>query len=211
MTGQNHWIFGSSSSIIRPILDRYPNANTVNREHLFFQDPSCILNDLLKTENLKIIYNSATLLDKQAADQSDTEIINTLFVSVIRFVQIIELINRKNKCFKAIYIGSEVAIKGSYDTTYWMAKSFGERFVSEVKLQNHQSSIIALSPSTIEDSAMTTSRLDKERVDTYRSSHPKKRFLDSAEVSSMIVSLLNAGDYLSNTTISLNGGKFARR
>ena len=211
MNSKSLWIFGSTSTIIQPVLKKYPNATTINRGHNFYHDPKCIVSEMMSTEGLTLIYNSAILYSKPISAQTDSEIETSLFINLIRFIQLIEILNNNNKCFRAIYIGSEVSQKGSFDTTYWMTKAFAEKFVAELKLTNPKSSIVAVSPSTIENSAMTKRRDDRDRLEKYKSAHPKNRFLKSEEVSSVLFALLELTDYLSNTTIHLNGGKFARR
>jgi|TARA_B110000908_G_C10259205_1_gene457897 hypothetical protein len=211
MENRNFWIFGSTSTIIAPIIKKFPKAKLINRSSKFYRDPKSIYEEIIDTEDLNIIYNSAMLCSKMAFEQNDKYIIEALFVNVVRFVQLIEMLNQEKKQFNAIFISSESAKKGSFDTTYWMSKNFGEQFVREVKLKNINSSIIALSPSTILDSQMTKSRKDIDLLDQYRKAHPKQRFLSSEEVSFMILKLIEAPDYLTNTIIEMNGGKFARR
>lgn len=211
MSDMDIWIFGSTSSLMQRLLENYPTAQLIDRGHKFFDDPVILKSSLLSVKNPVIIYNSAVLNNKNVMHQSDEEITNSIFINVIRFVQLIELLNSHGKKFKAIYIGSESAKKGSFDTVYWMSKSFGEKFVTELKLSHPESSILALSPSTIEDSNMTQKRSDVARLKSYKTDHPKQRFLRAAEVAEVICKLLEATDYLTNTVIELNGGKFARR
>ena len=54
-------------------------------------------------------------------------------------------------------------------------------------------------------------RKDTNRLDEYRNSHPKKRFLTAKEVAKFIYDIhINASDYLCNANISLDDGKFTR-
>ena len=71
--------------------------------------------------------------------------------------------------------------------------------------------LVSISPSTIEDSTMTELRDDKERLASYKNSHPKKRFMKMKELANIINFLLaNDSLYICNENVNINGGKFAR-
>ena len=55
---------------------------------------------------------------------------------------------------------------------------------------------------------MTTRRDDIDILKKYKENHPKKRFLNSFELSELIINLFASTNYLTNIEISLNGGKF---
>ena len=58
---------------------------------------------------------------------------------------------------------------------------------------------------------MTLKRKDKQNVRRSIQNNPKKRGLNSKEISKLIYDLsFNNTDYLSNTVIQVNGGKFSR-
>ena len=71
--------------------------------------------------------------------------------------------------------------------------------------------LLCLAPSTISDGKMTLKRKDKKNVKKSININPKKRGINSKEISIFIYKLLfEITDYVSNTTIHINGGKFSR-
>jgi hypothetical protein len=58
---------------------------------------------------------------------------------------------------------------------------------------------------------MTKSRKDINLLAQYRTAPPKQRFLYFEDASLMMIKLIEAPDYLTNTIIEMNGGKYARR
>ncbi|NQU32129.1 MAG: SDR family oxidoreductase [Bacteroidetes bacterium] len=112
--------------------------------------------------------------------------------------------------FTFCYISSESAIKGSYDDTYHISKCSVDRFIKEYYLNSSNSRIFSIAPSTI-DSGMTKRRSDLDRIAKYKKIHRKKRFISAPEFAKIIHILFsNDFDYLSNTVVEINGGKFAR-
>ena len=55
---------------------------------------------------------------------------------------------------------------------------------------------------------MTTRRDDIDILKKYKENHPKKRFLNSFELSELIINLFALTNYLTIIEISLNSGKF---
>lgn len=157
------------------------------------------------------IFNLGLLLPKNLRAQDKSEIEASLYVNMIFPIRCIEEILCSNKSAQILIVGSESGKKGSYDTTYFLAKASLRAYVRERKINYPGQRLILLSPSTIGDAGMTTRREDQERLAGYKLNHPKCRFLTSLEVASIICSiLLDTSDYLTNVEVELNGGKFAR-
>ncbi len=203
---------GTSSLITKNLINKYSGAILIDRTHKFFNNPKGFVRSLEEEKRYAVVYSSAVIRDKLMADQSDDMISESFKINCYRFVQLIELMNAKKMDFKAIYISSESAKKGSYDTSYWLSKVAVESFIREIRLKNPKSSIVGIAPSTIRDGAMTIARKDRDRLLEYKKSHPKVRFLNSSEVEATILWCLeSAPDYFTNTILEINGGKFSRR
>ena len=91
-------------------------------------------------------------------------------------------------------------------------KSAIHKYVEERKLLYPKQKIFCIAPSTVIDSKFTKLRKDQKNVFKSISKNPKKRGILSKEVAEIIYEIMfnNKFDYLSNTVIHLNGGKFAR-
>lgn len=157
------------------------------------------------------VINTGVLYSKSLSEQSIAEMESSVHVNMLSTVRLCEAILQQNKQATVLIVGSESGLKGSYDTSYFLTKAAIRAYVRERALTSPQQRLVLLSPSTISDAGMTARRQDTERLAQYQAQHPKQRFLTSAEVAKVIADLLSdTYDYLSNTEIELNGGKFAR-
>ena len=107
-------------------------------------------------------------------------------------------------------MGSESAIKGSYDTSYFLSKAALERYVKERIISYSNQQLIMVSPSIILDSNMTQNRKDLRKIIKNSSKLPKGKILMTNDVVNLIVNLLLSSHYLTNEIININGGKFSR-
>ena len=150
------------------------------------------------------------LQKKRITDQTKEDISNSFFTNCISIVLLCEKLLSINSNARIIIISSESGLKGSFDETYFLSKSALNRYVEERSVGTNQQ-LVSISPSTIEDSNMTIARKDKERLEQYKSMHPKKRFLSMVEVANLINYLFDDNSkYICNENININGGKFAR-
>ncbi len=213
-------IIGSSSSISQEI-----KKNLQKLEHcltMVGRNGSDIKFDADSPDNAKIkavvaldcdvyLINLGILYEKNILDQDVCEINTSFHVNLITTIRICEEIFKKRMKCKIFIIGSESGKKGSFDTSYFLSKAALRSYVRERCLTNKAQQIILFSPSTISDAKMTSRRTDSERVNTYKSDHPMGRFTTSVEIASIISNFLSSDfDYISNTEIEVNGGKFAR-
>jgi NADP-dependent 3-hydroxy acid dehydrogenase YdfG len=158
-----------------------------------------------------IVFTMGVISANRLIDQSRRQWVASLSINAVLPIKIIERFNRENCQFRFLYISSESASKGSFDGAYFIGKAAVELFVRECRLSNPRSSVLCIAPSMIGDAGMTTRRRDQHNVEDNLNAHPKRRHLTATEVANLcIFYLLSASDYLTNTTISLNGGKFAR-
>jgi NAD(P)-dependent dehydrogenase (short-subunit alcohol dehydrogenase family) len=154
--------------------------------------------------------STGLLFGRKISNLSRDQIISSLYVNLVGVVLLCEYILSNNQSARIVIIGSESGSKGSYDTTYFLSKAALSAFVRERAVGVKQQ-LVVVSPSTIEDGNMTLRRKDYERLSEYRDNHPKKRFLNMDELADVVYSLsFNCSEYLTNTEIQLNGGKFSR-
>jgi len=158
-----------------------------------------------------VLYSWGVLHPERLLDQDQSQIWSSFYFNFILPARLLETLNTSGVQFKYIYISSESAAKGSYDGTYAMSKAAMERFIREIRINNEDSSCVGIAPSMIGDCGMTLRRTDQENVSRAAASHPKKRLLSANEVADIVVWLINGGsDYITNTIIAVNGGKFSR-
>lgn len=209
----DYYIFGSENEIALNLIAK------ASKEHEYIQikRSSEIYDDVKKFEipnnRIGIVYLSSILVPAKFYDRSKADIFEQYKINAAIPIQLMEYLN--DNCdvgFDFIYVSSESGKKGSFDSGYAITKNCVEFFIRELYLKHHESRVLCVSPSTIEDSRMTLRRDDVQRLKAYKKNHPKKRFLTASEVASVIHSLMGAEfSYLTNTTIELNGGKFARK
>ena len=156
-----------------------------------------------------ILFTTGYLLPKTIVDQSRAETTQSWMINCAGVVKIVEELIAKVDELKIVVIGSESAFKGSYDTSYFLAKAALQRYVQIKKMRTTGQQLIMVSPSTIADAGMTTRRADTANLSTIRDTHPKQRFLQTDEITELLVFLYSSkSNYLTNTNIELNGGKF---
>jgi short-subunit dehydrogenase len=157
------------------------------------------------------IFNLGFIQSKRLLDQEDKDIYKSLCINALFVIKSCEYILSKNSKARIFIIGSESGKKGSFDTSYFLAKSMLRAYTKERQLIFPEQQLLLISPSTISDGKMTTDRADVDTIARYKKQHPKKRFLESSEVASFVADIIkNPSTYLCNTEIELNGGKFSR-
>lgn len=162
-----------------------------------------------KYEN--IIINIGFLQNKNFVDQDVDDHVNSIRINLLAVVNITENAMRQNKKAKICVVGSESAKKGSYDVSYFLGKAALEQYIRERRIKSSFQRIFGVSPSTISDAGMTSSREDKDVLNSYLADHPKERFLSCDEVAEVILDLFSDKfSYFTNDILELNGGKFAR-
>ncbi|MBA6264788.1 SDR family NAD(P)-dependent oxidoreductase [Colwellia sp. Bg11-12] len=157
------------------------------------------------------IFNLGFIQSKRLLDQEDKDIYKSLCINALFVIKSCEYILSNNSKARIFIIGSESGKKGSFDTSYFLAKSMLRAYTKERQLISPEQQLLLISPSTISDGKMTTDRADVDTIARYKKQHPKKRFLESIEVASFVADIIkNPSTYLCNTEIELNGGKFSR-
>lgn len=169
------------------------------------------IRDRFPVDAERYVLAAGLLTPARITEQSADQIARSLAVNCIATVQICEHVLAANPAARIAVLGSESGDKGSYDTTYFLAKAALHGYVRERALGSPQQQLVALAPSTILDSGMTRRRADRDKLEQLQATLPKRRFLEVAEVAKLLHFLLYVDTgYLSNEVIGMNGGKFAR-
>lgn len=166
--------------------------------------------NLIKNSD-KIVILHSKLSSKSHLKKSLKDITNQICINLTSIIRICEIALNTNPKARIIILGSESGLKGSYDIIYALTKSSIHKYVEERKIKYKDQQLLCLAPSTISDGKMTLKRKDKKNVKKSININPKKRGINSKEISIFIYKLLfEITDYVSNTTIHINGGKFSR-
>lgn len=151
------------------------------------------------------------LSGKSTLDQSQQERTDTWEANYAQVVRAVDRILSANPVARICVIGSESAISGSFDTGYADAKAALHQFVETTKTGPRQQ-LVAIAPTIIEDSGMTSRRADQDRVAERARTHPKQRHLISSEVARLVYFLLYVDrGYLTGTVVRMNGGSHTWR
>jgi NAD(P)-dependent dehydrogenase (short-subunit alcohol dehydrogenase family) len=208
-------IIGKNSNICKEFLKKIPKSKFIfqptkknwNMKSIDFDSKK--INLIKKVDKILIlqsVISSIPFLKRRSSDIASQVSINLLSV-----VKICEVALQHNRKVKIIILGSESGIKGSFDIVYSLTKAAIHKYVEERKIKYPAQQLICLAPSTIIDSHMTIERKDKRNVHKSIINNPKKRGILSKEISNLIYTLFyEQTDYISNTVIRIDGGKFAR-
>jgi len=207
--------FGVNNSLARLVRDKVSGHEVINyaQKDFDFDDADNWLKDLSFQRDKKhfIFYTWGFLMPKRISDQTQKEINYSFSINASIPIKIIEKLNNSECEFRMLYVSSESAKKGSYDGAYFLSKVSVETYIKELRLKNNKSTLVALAPSIIADAGMTERRDDQENIKKAIANHPKQRLLLSSEVADTCFWILrDASEYITNTVIEMNGGKFTR-
>lgn len=140
------------------------------------------------------------------------KISRSININLLSQIYVSEICLKNHKNAKIFFTGSESGLKGSYDIIYSLMKTSIHKYVEERKILFPNQKLLCLAPSTITDSKFTNKRKDQKNVKNSIRLNPKKRGLYSKEIAEIIFDIMFSKkfNYLTNTVINLNGGKFAR-
>ena len=157
-----------------------------------------------------IILLHSIIIPKSHLNKSLNEKIKQIKINLLSTIEIIEIALKYNKTAKIFIMGSESGKKGSYDVIYALTKAALHKYIKERRILYSKQQLVGIAPSTIIDGKITIKRKDKKNVTKSIHSNPKKRAIYSSEISKLIYSLIFFNtDYISNTIIDVDGGKFS--
>ncbi len=207
-------IIGKNSKIAEEFIKMLDNQKIFSPSKLEWN----MKNLNFKNSQIKKIKNSNKILllhsiisSKFFLKRKQSDIINQININLLSVIKICEIALMYNKKVRIIVLGSESGIKGSYDLIYGLMKSSLHKYVQERRIKFPNQQLVCISPSTIIDSNMTLKRKDKKNVKKSINLNPKKRGIKSVEIAELIYNIFyKSTDYLTNTIIRVDGGKFTR-
>ena len=207
-------IIGKNSKIANEFLKLVKNCSIVAPSKLEWnmKNINFVEHDIKKIINAdKILLLQSVISSKNFLRRKQKDINSQISINFLSIIKICEIALKYNKRVKIIILGSESGIKGSYDISYGLMKSALHKYVEERKINFPGQQLICISPSTIIDAKITIKRNDKKNVLKSILSNPKKRGIMSFEIADLIYNIFfKTTDYLTNTVIRVDGGKFAR-
>ncbi len=207
-------IIGKKSKIAKEFLKKVKNAdvfcplkNNWDMKNLDFKN-----SHIKKITNAdKILLLQSVISSKKFIKRSQREILDQVTINLMSVIKICEIALEKNKNVKIIVLGSESGIKGSYDIVYGLMKTSLHKYVEERRINHSKQQLICISPSTIIDSRLTFKRKDQKNILKSVRNNPKKRGIMSFEIAELIYNIFyKTTDYITNTVIKVDGGKFTR-
>jgi len=207
-------IIGKNSIIAKEFIKKINNTQIIAPSKSLWNmnntDLSMKQINIIKSVD-KILLLQSVISSKFFLTRKQSEITKQININFLSVIKICELALNYNKKVKIIVLGSEAGIKGSYDIVYGLMKSSIHKYVEERKIQYPSQQLVCISPSTIIDTKMTLSRKDQKNVLKSIFKNPKKRGIKSIEIANLIYSIFyNITDYITNTVIRVDGGKFSR-
>jgi NAD(P)-dependent dehydrogenase (short-subunit alcohol dehydrogenase family) len=214
MSGDTLGVTGPRTSIVEHLLRLVPDDRVVSIGRRPDDD---VRIDLARPFDVgqfpsdldRYVLAAGVMYPRRLADQSFDETATSLAVNLTSVVRVCEHLLDANARARICLIGSE-SFRGSYDTTYFVAKAGLNAYVERRRLCHPGQQLVIVSPTIIMDSGMTERRDDLDQVADRAQASPKHRFLYAAEVARLVHFVLWEDDgMLTNTVVSMNGGAFA--
>lgn len=156
----------------------------------------------------RYLFCQGLLRGKSLEDQTIEEIDESFWVNCERAVDDCDRLIAENDKARICVLGSESGFTGSYDATYAAHKRMLHLYVERRRLRTPEQQLICVAPGIVRDAGMTLRRTDTDRLRAREAAHPKKRFLTSAEVATLLYyCLYTSTPYLTNIVIRMNGGE----
>jgi NAD(P)-dependent dehydrogenase (short-subunit alcohol dehydrogenase family) len=207
-------IIGKNSKIAKEFIKKIKNKKIISPSKFDWDMSESFYDNkkikIIKEAN-KILLLQSVLTAKDFLKRKQNEINNQININLISVIKICEIALRYNKKVKIIILGSESGIKGSYDIVYGLMKSAIHKYVEERRIKHPKQQLVGIAPSTIADTKMTLKRNDKKNIIKSVKNNPKKRGLKAKEIANLIYNIFYYNtDYITNTVIRVDGGKFSR-
>tara|TARA_A100000164_G_C21913735_1_gene777080 strand:- start:1079 stop:1726 length:648 start_codon:yes stop_codon:yes gene_type:complete len=209
------FITGSNSNIGKNFIKLLPKNSIIfkpSKKELNFSNLKKIKkykNKIIESDVIVLLHSK--IIPKLHLKKTETEVINQIRINLLSILEITELALKHNKKARIFILGSESGKKGSFDIVYGLTKTALHKYITERKIFFPKQQLLGIAPSTIVDGKITIRRKDKKNVRKSINLNPKKRGIYSFEISRLIYSLIYFNtDYISNTVIDVDGGKFSR-
>ncbi len=209
-------ITGSNSKIAKHLIKLIPKKikiQKINSKNFKLENLDEIKKNIKFFEQFDTVFFFHSEIGTERLNFNNLEKISrSININLLSQIYISEICLKNHKNAKIFFTGSESGLKGSYDIIYSLMKTSIHKYVEERKILFPNQKVLCLAPSTITDSIFTNKRKDQKNVKNSIKLNPKKRGLYSKEIAEIIFDMMFSKkfNYLTNTIIHLNGGKFAR-
>jgi len=207
-------IIGKNSSIAKKFIKKISKTSIVapDKKKWNMLDTDFKKNQIKEIINAdKILLLQSIISSKDFLKRNHKNVVDQFTINFLSVIKICEIALNKNKNVRIIILGSESGVKGSFDIVYGLMKSAIHKYVEERQIKFPNQQLVCVAPSTIIDANMTLNRKDKHNVKASILKNPKKRGLKSSEIANLLYDIFyKHTDYISNTVIRVDGGKFAR-
>lgn len=199
-------VTGVGSRIVSALRSQLPTGERIVR---LDNDLRTLGDQWVPGDGDRFLLCAGMLHQKKIAVQSPAEVRESLAVNLISAVRICEAALDASPRARICVLGSDSGFKGSYDTTYAVAKAGLHRYVETRALAPGQQ-LVAVAPHIIWDTGMTQRRADLAALRERAQKEPMRRYLRAAEVARLIRFLLYEDEgAITNTVIRMNGGRHA--
>ena len=199
-------VTGARSRIVAALRGLLPAGEQVVR---LDNDLATLGDQPVVADGDRFLLCAGVLHQKPIAAQTPAEVRESLAVNLISAVRVCESVLDANPQARICVLGSESGFKGSYDTTYAVAKAGLHSYV-ETRALGAGQQLVAVAPHIIWDTDMTQRRTDVAALAKRAREQPRMRYLTALEVARLIRFLLYDDDgAITNTVIRMNGGRHA--
>lgn len=153
-------VTGRGTTIVQSLKLILPPNEEIVRMDLKLGQLDCVLRVPVAK---RYLLAAGILHQKPIREQSWSEMIESLAVNMVNVIRICEMVLEEEPEGRICVIGSESAIRGSFDATYAAAKAGVHAYVKSKKTGPLQQ-LVCVSPDIIGDSGMTQRRKDYPAV-----------------------------------------------
>jgi len=197
-------VTGARSRIVEAVRTLLPAGEQVVR---LDNDLATLGEQPVAVDGDRFLLCAGVLHQAPIAAQTAAEVCESLAVNLISAVRICEAVLDAKLTARICVVGSESGFKGSYDTTYAVAKAGLHRYVETRALAPGQQ-LVAVAPHIIWDGGMTRRRNDLAALRERAREEPRRCYLSAIEVARLIRFLLYEDEgAITNTVIRINGGR----
>jgi len=225
MKKKNLLIVGSSSTLGKKLsknlsdrnLNIYQTSNQKNIKNSIkcnFEDADSIQESVRKINALKVSFDyifflQGELLGKSLYKYKNDEIMKNLNINLLSCVQIIKNV-KLSKNSLAIFVSSVSGQRGSYDPIYAAGKSALINLTKSLSSWHApRNRFICICPGPVKDTPMFN-EFSSKRKRYHRISNPNKELLNSKDLASIILNLMEPHwRHANGSIININGGVYS--
>jgi len=208
-------VTGSRTTIVRELLAMVPDETVISigrqsSDDVFADFAGEFDVTAIPADLDRYVFAAGLLTPRTLVEQTFAETAASFAVNLTSVIRMCEHLLANNPRARIAILGSE-SWRGSFDTSYSLAKRALNAYVENRRLTFPDQQLVVVSPTIVMDAGMTIRRHDMDRVHRRAEAGPQRRLLDSVEVAQLVHYCLyvNRGS-LTNTVVSMNCGEFAK-